>query len=280
MGHGSHIQCVEEDIDKALDVFTSKINKSHVILGIKNAPYRERHYTATKDLLYAQYGKEDLVARYLMLASDEKGVELVSFFPLVVSDRSVTLKVKRILEYHNRIEAVLVGEHEPTGTIFAFFDVDYAANINKYRIGQSFNFALSAIAYNAKVVVPKDLTQTIDDDIVDKWIAQGMTPPTNENGVRQPFVLCYAQLVMFLQESKKYPDDGRFFSPIRSRVKKVKFMNHEFYKMDICICHNEDGDDDSTFNIPLIVRCSDFDTKPTMKNHVQGNIWLQGRLIE
>lgn len=94
----------------------------------------------------------------------------------------------------------------------------------------------------------------------------------------EPAMLSLDHLVAFLQLDKAYPDDGEFWSPVMSRVKKVPCLGREFYRMEICIVNENDSME--TLNIPLIARISDFDKKPTIKNSVRGNLWLQGRLIE
>lgn len=262
-GHGAHLSCFDKDIESVIAEIGKIIHHSK--------PYDSANDVVTdegiSDLTYMSTKGKDLKI-HTILRNDTDSLEVLAFVPYAVNDRPVRFRLVNIQEYSNEFEGVLTVKYGDTE--LSFFDIEYGLHKELYQVGEDYNFALSAMAYNADCVPEGEMTVEMSGD-------EAMRLHLSDRH-DEPATLSLDHLVAFLQLDKSYPDDGEFWSPVMSRVKKVPCLGREFYRMEICIVNENDSME--TLNIPLIARISDFDKKPTMKNSVRGNLWLQGRLIE
>ena len=82
------------------------------------------------------------------------------------------MTLMKIDEFSNGIEAVLTCEYN--GNEFRFFDIDYPLHKEEYVIGETYGFALSAIAYHAELVPESEMSFEIDPKFLTSH-----TNPTN-----------------------------------------------------------------------------------------------------
>lgn len=276
-GHGSHLQCIDDDLDSFLPEVFKHINRTELVQEFNAETINEDGSEAKEQFVMLESKSEELAMRYIAQAQED-GNFIRTCFPHCVSDNNVKLKLTAIHEFSNKIEAVLVGELPDEGQEFAFFDLNYAMRKDSYVIGKEYNFALSALAYVAERVPEEELTFTIEADKVANMYAEHPEEmPTDEDGNPAPMNMSSENLVYCLQRSNKYPDDADFWSPICSRVKKVTLMGREFYRMSISIFHDEEG---NSVDIPLIAKTKFFEVKPSKGVPVRGKLWLQGTLAE
>lgn len=274
-GHGSHLQCVDEDLDYVINSICKIVPKSNDVIGQPSviAKNEGKEYEAQLILLSTDE-KKDITFRSI-LETHEDGHELVSFFPYVVNRNAVQMTLKKIDEFSNGVEAVLTCEYENTD--LSFFDMDYPLHKSEYKIGEKYNFALSAIAYQAEKVPEKEMFFKADPETVKKiYSTDPSAMPRDKNGDPK-LEFDMSIFVACLQHDGKHPDDAEFWSPIQSKVRKTTIINRDFYCMDIMIYH--DDCDENDLIIPFAAKTSFFEEKPTKWTSIRGYMWLQGRMI-
>ena len=275
-GHGSHIQCVDENINVFVEDFLNVVSSSKTYIGGPKVKAKkvDGEYE-TRILMLSMDETKDMTLRTLLESKDD-GNELMAFFPYVVNETGVPLTLKKIYEFSNGIEAVLCCSYNDE-TEFRFFDMDYPLHKAEYKIGETYNFALSAIAYKAEKVPDSEMSFEIDPETVEKM---HRTDPSvvrrDKNGKALPMKMSMEIFVACLQHDGRYPDDAEFWSPVKSKVRKTKLLGRDFYRMEISVHHNEE---DENLIIPLVAKTSFFDEKPSKGDAVCGYLWLQGRRI-
>ena len=277
-GHGAHLQCIDDDVKEVITSVCDSLDRMKDVVGTPEIEANDEDGEAydTRLLILSANENKEMTVRCI-IEEQEDSNELKSFFPYVTNKVGIPMKLIKIDEYSNGFEAVVTAEYD--GQEFGFFDVDYALHKDEYEIGKTYNFALSAIAYNAEIVPEKDMHFEITPENVENIYRDHPDAMERDaDGNILPMKMSCEQLVMCMQTDGKYPDDAEFWSPVESRGKKVSLLKHEFYCFDICIHHDED--EEYVLNIPLAARTSFFKEKPTMKNSVRGHLWLQGRLID
>ena len=275
-GHGSHLQCVDENIDALIENFLNKVRFSKTFVGRPKVKAKDDDGEyETQILILSMDEKKDITFRSLLESKDD-GNELKAFFPYVVNETGVPMTLKKIYEFSNGIEAVLCCDYSDDME-FRFFDMDYPLHMAEYKIGETYNFALSAIAYQAEKVPDSEMSFEIDPETVEKMHRSDPSVVRRDsNGKALPMKMSMEMFVACLQHDGRYPDDAEFWSPIKSRVRKTTILNRDFYCMDISVHHNED---DENLIIPLVAKTSFFDEKPSKGDSVRGYLWLQGRRI-
>lgn len=266
-GHGDHLSCFDDDIESIITHLDKILKQS---LPVSESPeiciIKDDVPIKTK-LIYCTTREKDVVMRTTMLNSGDS-LEILAFIPYAVNSVPKRMRLINVQEYSNGFEAVLTTEWD--NSRFSFFDVDYALHKNRYTIGEYYDFALSAMAYNVERVPDEDMSIELSDDE-----AERLHLNSNHD---ESTTLSMEYFVAFLQLDNAYPDNAEFWSPVKSRVKKASCMKHEFYKMEVCITP-EQGDSQELC-IPIIAKTSDFEEKPSMKASIRGMLWMQGRLIE
>ncbi len=275
-GHGSHLQCVDENVDALVDDFLNAVKSLKTFIGKADVKAKDGDTEyETQIVMLSSDEKKDITFRTLLEAKED-GNELKAFFPYVVNETGVPMTLKKIYEFSNGIEAILCCDYNDEME-FRFFDMDYPLHKAEYKIGETYNFALSAIAYDAEKVPDSAMSFEIDPETVEKM---HKTDPSvvhrDSDGNALPMKMSMEIFVTCLQHDDRYPDDAEFWSPVKSRVRKVAILNRDFYRMDISVYHDED---DENLIIPLAARTSFFKKKPSKADSVRGYLWLQGRRI-
>ncbi len=275
-GHGSHLQCVDENVDALVDDFLNAVKSLKTFIGKADVTAKKSGIEyETQIVMLSSDEKKDITFRTLLEAKED-GNELRAFFPYVVNETGVPMTLKKIYEFSNGIEAVLCCDYNDD-VEFRFFDMDYPLHKAEYKIGETYNFALSAIAYDAEKVPDSAMSFEIDPETVEKMHkADPSIVSRDSDGNALPMKMSMEIFVACLQHDERYPDDAEFWSPVKSRVRKVAILNRDFYRMDISVYHDED---DENLIIPLVARTSFFEKKPSKADSVRGYLWLQGRRI-
>lgn len=275
-GHGSHLQCVDENVDALVDDFLNAVKSLKTFIGKADVTAKKSGIEyETQIVMLSSDEKKDITFRTLLEAKED-GNELRAFFPYVVNETGVPMTLKKIYEFSNGIEAVLCCDYNDD-VEFRFFDMDYPLHKAEYKIGETYNFALSAIAYDAEKVPDSAMSFEIDPETVEKMHkADPSIVSRDSDGNALPMKMSMEIFVACLQHDERYPDDVEFWSPVKSRVRKVAILNRDFYRMDISVYHDED---DENLIIPLVARTSFFEKKPSKADSVRGYLWLQGRRI-
>ena len=275
-GHGSHLQCVDDNVEELVNDFFNAVRTSKSFIGGADVTAKNNGTEYDAQILLLSLDETKDITFRSILEAQEDGNELRACFPYVVNNDGVPMTLKKIYEFANGMEAVLCCDYNDE-TEFRFFDMDYPLHKNEYKIGETYNFALSAIAYDAEKVPDSDMSFEIDPETVEKMHeADPSIVNRDSDGNALPMKMSMEIFVACLQHDDRYPDDAEFWSPVKSRVRKATILNRDFYRMDISVHHDEE---DENLIIPLVAKTSFFEKKPSKGDAVRGYLWLQGRRI-
>lgn len=276
-GHGSHLQCIDDDVDYVIGSFMNIIGHSKNLLGAPEVTLKNEGVEYDSQLiLLSSDENQDITLRSILEARSD-GNELISIFPYVVNNERTPMTLKKIDEFSNGIEAVLTCEYD--GSEFRFFDVDYPLHKKEYILDRTYLFALSALAYDVEKVPDNEMFFNIEPEIVEKMHEYDPSVvKRDEKGNALPMKMSMDVFVACLQHDGKHPDDAEFWSQVQSKVRKTFIINREFYRMVVKIYHDED--EKNVINIPLVAKTSFFENKPNKSTSLRGYLWLQGRMME
>lgn len=278
-GHGDHIDTVngfDSSADFLARLLPEAIQKAD--MALKSEGPVECELDAEKSrlpivLLGDRKGPIRLLALIAVNEAKEKS-ELLSFYP-ECDGVSVEVRLTAVHEWASGVEATLegtvLGEAERN---VAFFDTRYALNKERYKIGDTYVFKMSAFAYGVEIVSEKDREIRFEgESAVEHRRRFGEEPEYEEDGSVKPVVISMAEMVAFFQNSVAYPDDGEFQSPVFSDAEEFSKFDADFYKLEVAIARDEED-----VRIPLIVQRKLFERKPLKAEPVRGRIWVQGHL--
>lgn len=272
-GHGNHWDCVEE-IDKVLDeIFPSMIQKGNKIEKSEIIAKYFGDKTPTATEVFTITDEAELTTKVLVAVNPEIQInEAVCAYPFIQSKEKniVQLEITEINEWEHLIEAVITGKTEDDQTI-SFFDTSYFLHKESYKIGETYDFAISALGYNVKIQEEKSLSLEGQDAI--DWLEKIEEEPTyDEKGNVEPFVFHLSQFVIFMQLNKECPDDAEFLSPISS-IETIRAFDKDFYKFKITLLRFPE------IEINLYAKTDFFDQKPKVGDLLTGFMWLQGEKV-
>jgi len=202
---------------------------------------------------------------------DKTAIEFISGYPFVRDGEKLHLKITEIKEWNNKYEAAIVAETKGKQTV-SFFDTKYYKNKEKYKIGNYYTFAISALGYNVECL--KDKLFSFEGQKAVDWLAKiGKEPTITPNGEVEPIVFDLSELVSYLPQEDEFPDDAMFQSPVMT-LEKISAFQVDLYKFKIQIFRDPD------VFLDLYAKDSFFEKEPTTDDSLRGVIWLQGYLVE
>lgn len=200
--------------------------------------------------------------------------DLVTVYPCVTDGTLLPLKITKIHEWGDKIEAVIEGEYEhgDNTVTFCFFDTHYFENKGLYEVGSTYDFKLSFMAYSAKVL--KETTFSFEgQQAIDFLTKIGNKPHYDENGNVEPVTIKMDRMVFFLSTDKENPDDVEYQSPV-AECGNIVFRDIKYYKLKMKVY--DEGE--TQICLPLYARADLFEQQPQTDDPVIGEGWIQGFL--
>ena len=267
-GHGNHWECVEDMNNVLQKVLPSIVQEGTKVETSEIIADCFEYEIPSKTTIFSITDEGELTAKILIATNQEKQTnEVVSAYPCVQSKSSISLKIIKINEWQNLVEAVITGETED-GQSISFFDTKYFFQKESYQIGKMFDFSVFALGYDIEIL--KENSFSFKGKEALDWLAKsGQEPNYDENDNIEPVVFYLNELVAFLPTNENYPDDVEFQSPIKS-VETIQAFDKDFYKINITIYRDPD------IEIDLYVKTDFFDKEPQVNDAIRGIIWLQG----
>ena len=264
-GHGDHIDTIM-DPEEFLSKFLPDIGK-WTFYDTAHTKITHNEYDDEKgDLLVVKTGG-DMGMIALMLNNEKaKRIDFVCTYPF---HKGIPhkLKIKKVAEWDNQVEAVVYAETE--GMNIAFYATDYYANKSRYVPGAELNIELAASAYK---IVEGESETVLDAETSAKMRSDmGIEPEYDKDGNILPMVLCNDELVAYLPHNEEFPDDAEFASRIKS-VEPVSLFGINFIKAEISICHEPE----ETY-VPLYFK-KEYLPDAKKGTLVRGFLWMQGKI--
>lgn len=264
-GHGDHIDTImdpEEFLAKQLPDVGKWTFFDTAHTHITHNEYDDE----MGDLLVVKTGGDMGMIALLLNNQVSKRIDFVCTYPF---HKGIPhkLKIKKVAEWDNQVEAVVYAETEEIP--IAFFAADYYANKDKYVPGAELDIELAASAY--KVVEGEEKTVLDAETSARMRQDMGIEPEYDENGNILPMELYNNELVAYLPHNEEFPDDAEFASIVKS-VEQVSLFGIDFIKAVISICHEPE----ETY-VPLYFK-KEFLPNAKAGTLVRGFLWMQGKI--
>lgn len=270
--HGDHIDGIME-ADKFMKQHLQQVVAQSVVWQKSHTRFSsDTMDNESTDIVSLYYGTSD-IALLTTIAYNPKETtnEFASIYP-VMKGRTHRVKIERVVEWFNHIEATVfcsIGEFD-----FAFFAIDYYLNKSYYVEGREIEIDLSALAMNVNPAQRGfDFT---GQQAIDFKAKTGEKPEYDENGEVKPIHFDLTQLVAYLNTDEKAPDEAEFQSPV-TNIADASILGVDFHKADIIVCRRETNDGELTISVPLYFR-KDFLEAIEEGDPISGWLWMTGSI--
>jgi hypothetical protein len=224
-----------------------------------------------------------------------KELKLWSAYPFFGEGVEIEGVVGQILLHPNHVEATLEIAVK-NGVLIKAFDSLFCQSRALYRSGQSYRFSLSALAYSMNP--PGHIEKTIDDpdDIrhyhaTQAWAekygqyakedeAQALAawqPQTPED--LEPIRIEIDSGTVFIPSGNGFSDDALYLGEVVCvTADAARVLDTSFWRVDVVVVRSEELE---TLIIPIYVseNLLEGDWRPSVGEHVTGNVWLQAYAI-
>ena len=279
-GHGDHNETVNgyaTSREFLAECLPKAIQEADMVLSTKTPMTCSVDGEAAVMRKFFLLGAKDAPARLMaILACNEsaKTNELYSVYP-ECDGAEVEVRLTDIHEwaagYEATLEGTVLGDAERA---VAFFDTRYILNKERYVIGETYKFRMAAFAYDASVLPEEERKFRMEGEKAAECRKRmGKEPEFDENGNVKPLIFHMDEMVAFFQQSRAYPDDAEFQSPVFDDPVEFDRFGTSFYKLTVAIAR-----DDEDVRIPLVAKKALFAVIPKKSDPIRGRIWVQGYL--
>ena len=281
-GHGDHNETVNgyaTSREFLAECLPKAIQEADMVLGTKTPIECSVDGDATIMRKFILLGAKNAPVRLLaIIACNEsaKTNELYSVYP-ECDGVEVEVCLSAIHEwaagYEATLEGTVLGDAKRE---VAFFDTRYVLNKDKYVIGETYKFRMAAFAYNVAIIPEEEREFRMEGEkAIDYQKRLGNEPEFDENGKVKPVIFRMDEMVAFFQQSRAYPDDAEFQSPVFDDPVEFVRFGTSFYKLTVAIAR-----DDDDIRIPLVAKKTLFSLIPKKSDPIRGRIWVQGYLAD
>lgn len=271
MTHGSHWECIVEDIEVFFqDEFEELMKDSVVIDEINefgfNLETKKEQNNTIHSLLYPS---DDYPVKILTLLVNK---QLWSSYPIINYGMSYEVIIEDIIEEGNLIEGQISCRlKDNPDFLFSFFDPMFYRNKSKYKIGNTYFFIFNGFMYSCNK---------------NNYEGMNLTTPQKKSGIFNIFnskekrnkedIYLDKNSVVFLSNNDGDIDDYKIISPILNVEKFENIYEKTIYKLEVLLLNGED----KPFNIPVIVSEQNLKDNfiPIEGESLNGSIWLCGIL--
>ena len=201
------------------------------------------------EALKAAAAKRDKMQIKAIIAEIGESNVLVSAYPVVPNGRNCRLKLVKIDEWENRLEAVLECETE-SGIEISFFDTDYLLHKDMYKEDEVYYFKLSGLVYYGNFLSKDEAFIEITGDAA--------------NARRKDLDI---------------GDDWEFQSNAKGSKDKFDFFGAKLTGGYSITIFRDIDEDDNEIEIPIVIADKNLSGKATGKKTLQGTLWLQGYYV-
>lgn len=271
MTHGSHWECIVEDIEEFFQCEIEQIIEDSVVIDDMNEygfniDTKKEQDNQIHSLLYPS---NDYPVKILTLLVNR---QLWSSYPIINYGMTYEVIIEDIIEEGNLIEGQITCKlKDNTNFSFSFFDTMFYRNKSKYEIGNTYSFTFNGFMYSCSK---------------NNYEGMNLTSPQKKNGIFNIFnpkekknkedIYLDKNSVVFLPNNDGDIDDYKLISPILNVEKFEDIYEKTIYKLEVLLLNGED----KPFNIPVIVSEQNLknDFIPIEGESLNGSIWLCGIL--
>jgi len=272
--HGDHLDCVLDSFKDELGKMINTAIQDSSLYGQTETSFNlgddETKFGKVAVLEYSSGEKDPIIFRSCIACLKDSN-QLVSLYPLVKEGVRLPVKITEIKEWTNGLEAWVTGEI-PDDRMICFFDTDYSLNKDKYKVGDTYDFIIGALAYHAEEMKSKGFDLE-GQKAIDFKAKIGEAPEYDEKGNVLPVHFSTEKLCAFIQFVKGAPDEAEFITTVDS-VSEISSLGKTYYHFDIKL--NSNDEDDDHISIPCYVKKNDETKEIVHAPQIQGYLWITG----
>lgn len=205
----------------------------------------------------------------LRVATD--ALQVVSLFPNVAAGSSEALQLHEVKVWEGGLEAQISASWK--GAEISFFDTGFVNNRIQYRTGQTYEFKLAAIAYQAGPAESKEYEITRNPDEV-AWMNRNLKDGEEPHEATYKLRLDGAALLLPISDWDI--DDYRFQAPMKSVEAFSDFLGQDGWRVRATVMRP--NDEDADLDIWITKHVWKGDSAPEVGQDISGSLWLQGAL--
>lgn len=272
-GHGDHWGCLGDAIETFAEFISSVCNAKDARV-VKGEPIEIDGQPA--NVLSMAAPPDRLGALVLHVVNDtEKTLEFRSAYPFAAAGVRHRLRIARIEEWNNGIEARIEAAIAD-GSSLGFFDTLYHANKLRYEIGRSYDFVLAAIAYRLKVVDAPSVWLTDPEAIRCHRRIWAEAGEPIEGGGDEPIEIETGGAAMLIAKDGWDIDDFTFQVPVAT-VSSFDLAGQVIHAIEAPLFFV----DGNPFDCVIYAAAHALDGPPPKPgDDAAGSLWLQGYLAE
>jgi len=242
-GHGDHWGCIYREVQKD-DLFNFIRRNVEEDSSPETAAQGIRSYRSSGDGL-----------RVWVLLKDE---QLESAYPEVYGGPVWPVTITEVVPWANGVEGQITGTCN--GATVSFFDTRFYTNKSLYRVGETYNFHMGALAY--KVGVAEEMEAESG---------------TGDSATKVSFRGARAYMPAVLSSESADIDDYWFYSPVEAPPSEVEFDGRPLRVLPITMALPND------FEMRVPLYAAQHTSGPGMEGIAPGDdmtgfLWLQGYL--
>jgi len=243
-GHGDHWGCIFRNVEE--DALLTLIRQ------VVERDGRPEHFGRGGAAYRSEGGR--LRARVLVVQG-----QLVSAYPEADGGHVWPVTVRELVPWANGVEGQIAGDCN--GATVSFFDTRFYANGHKYRVGETYDFQMGALAYTLGPALDKEAL--LDDG----------------TGAKVSFRGACAYMPASLGNEDADIDDLWFHSPLGGKVEADQLADRRMSVYPITIAIPQG------FEMNLDLYAADHAVLPSLADRkpgddLEGFLWLQGRLAD
>ena len=250
-GHATHWASLYPDAPDAIRArIKSVVAQSSIIAQVELPEERAMPNGVKADTLTAMAEADGDLRHMVLLLTERKTASgcVLTAFPFAAGAITHPVKVESIASVGSGAEGQIRGRTED-GCELSFFDALFFKNGGDYRVGESYQFALSAFAYSARpygLRVVRDADTTVPADI--------------------------------LKPARSGASDDYEFRATVQHVYPMRVGDRIVYRMRVTVARTGQGMVDVALYAAEHVLPAGYRPKPG--DEITGRLWLQGYLVE
>jgi hypothetical protein len=297
-GHGDRWGVFSGGFEAALRGLMATVGKAELVTGVVDQTATEAVVAGgePKGVLLLYTGQEKGVSKtgaMSLIGQDPKTGrnQLWSAYPFFGEGIEVEGGVDRLLLHPNRVEATLEIGPE-SGVLIKAFDPLFCHTRALYREGETYRFSLSALAYSMNP--PGNIQKVIDDTeeirrfrAMEAWAEKyGQCQKEDEAAALaawqpetpkdlDPIRINIGGGTMLVPSINGFSDDALYMGEVvRVTPDAVRIFDTGFWRIDVIVIRD---DEVGTLTVPIYVAETLFDGewRPSVGEHVTGNVWMQ-----
>jgi len=207
----------------------------------------------------------------LRIADDTNHIE--SLFPYAGRGSEHTLRIEAIHVWEGGMEAQIEATLDEA--VISFFDCMFVRNRDWYNVGDTYQFILTGIAYDAKIAVDHVFpVEHIPDELA------ALRKHAEEHGYEplDEIEEFHTKGMAALMPIPEWDRDDYHFQGVVQNIKEVKILEQAGWMARTTVIRCLGNDGDKTFDLDILITRKAWKEKhaPTAGDEIEGALWLQG----